>query len=126
METIYLLVTIDTEEDAWGFAANNTYRERGETCTVENVFSIPKVQEIFDEFDIRPVYLCNAPVIEDQNAVELLRSLLKQNKCEIGGHIHPWNTFPITEEINEDNSQIKNLSPSLIKKKADDYHRHHN
>lgn len=116
MDTIYLFVTIDTEEDAWGIPSCSCLTDE-KPCPVENIYSLPKVQKIFDEFAIRPVYLCNAPVLEDQRAIELLRNFLKQNRCDIGSHIHPWNTHPISEEIIEVNTHLKNLSPSLIKKK---------
>lgn len=111
MNDIYLLVTIDTEEDNWGYVRQG--------ITVENIQSIPKVQHIFDSYGIRPVYLCNTPVVTDPVSIDILRAIFEQGKCDIGTHLHPWNSPPIKENLTEFNSQLKNLPYELIKAKLD-------
>ncbi len=109
MRTVYLLVTIDTEEDNWGLSKDKV--------NLENITLIPKVQEIFDRYNIRPVYLCNTPVVEDDNASAIIKHLFDKGRCEIGMHLHPWNTPPIEEDICEYNTNLKNLPGKLVEKK---------
>lgn len=105
----YLLVTVDVEEDNWGFIRSKT--------TYENIKSIHLVQDIFDKYGIRPIYLCTYPVINDKSSYEIINTLFLDNKCDIGAHLHPWNTPPFDEKNNEYNSFLNNLSQSLIKSK---------
>ena len=83
--TTQLIVTIDTEEEGlWG----GEYRSTGNT--VENVRGIERFQTLCDRFGIQPTYLVDAPVVQDDFAVELLRDIQEQGRCEIGSHLHPW------------------------------------
>lgn len=105
-----LIITIDTEEDQWG-----NFQAHGHS--VENTRNIPKLQALFDEFEIRPTYLINYPVATDPEAIEILTSIVSGGGCEIGSHCHPWNTPPYEEETNEKNSMLRNLPPDLQYKK---------
>jgi hypothetical protein len=96
-----LVVTIDTEEDNWG-------HEHSE-FTVENIRMIPRLQDLFDRYSIRPTYLVTYQVVSCKWAADILNQLKFQNKCEIGSHLHPWNTPPSKEIVNERNSMLKNL-----------------
>ena len=107
------LLTIDTEEEGlWG-----TEYKRHLDCTVENIFYLPKFQDFCDRLSLRPTYLIDYPVADQQSSVKILKSLLKQNKCEIGTHLHPWCNPPYEEELNERNSYIHNLPVELQFKK---------
>lgn len=104
-----LVVTIDTEEDNWG-------RHRsGITC--ENIGELPRLQELFDTFDILPTYLLSYQVCIDAPAVEILRDIHTQGNCEIGAHLHPWNTPPEEETLGDETSFLKNLPYKLQLKK---------
>ena len=83
-----LVVTIDVEED-W---------ETGNSPTTKNIKAIPKLQKICDICKIRPTYLINYPVLEDKKNIEIFKKILRQKKCEIGTHLHPWNTPPFNEK----------------------------
>ena len=109
MEDIYLIVTIDTEEDNWGF--------KRETLAVENIQYISSVQTIFDSFGIKPVYLCTFPVVENPESCKILTDLFARDKCDIGTHLHPWNTPPMVEDNTDFNSQLKNLPYDLVRTK---------
>ena len=65
--------------------------------TIGNIGALPKLQELFNKYDIRPTYLITYPVASEDLGIETLRSLLKQKNCEIGTHFHPWTTPPIHE-----------------------------
>lgn len=100
-----LVVTIDTEEDNWG------QHRSGITC--DNIKAIPKLQEIFDSHGVLPTYLVTYQVCRQKEATDILSSIRERGKCEIGAHLHPWNTPPETESFTERNSMLKNLPAEL-------------
>jgi hypothetical protein len=103
---MYLVVTIDTEEDNWGEYARKSY-------SVENIRRIPGLQRIFDRHGVRPTYLVSYPVATSSWAVETLGRYRDAGLCEIGAHPHPWNTPPIEEERTPSNSFIHHLPVDL-------------
>ena len=107
-----LIVTVDTEEEGlWG----GQYRKSGNT--VENIQGVPRFQELCDRFGVRPTYLVDAPVVEDDRAVALLRAIQDDGRAEIGAHLHPWCNPPYGEELNARNSYMCNLPESLQREK---------
>lgn len=105
-----LVITIDTEEDAWGSFLSTGH-------TVDNIRCIPKLQHLFDEFGVKPTYLITYPVAKDLMAQEILKNIANEGNCEIGTHCHPWNTPPFDEITNAKNSMLCNLPESLQYKK---------
>jgi len=97
-----LIITIDVEEDNWGTYDRYNY-------SVKNVDNIPKLQCVFDKYQVIPTYLINYPVANNIKAKEIFRDILKSNNCEIGAHIHPWNTPPFDGENGNGNSMLCNL-----------------
>ena len=65
---VYLVVTIDTEEDQWGPGSGNV--------TVNNIASIPRLQSLFDEYGILPTYLVSLHVAANDEAMKTLNSIL--------------------------------------------------
>lgn len=102
---VYLVVTIDTEEDQWGPGSGDV--------TVNNIASIPRLQSLFDEFGILPTYLVSLPVAANDEAMKTLNSILDDGRCEIGSHLHPWNTPPMREEITNTSTMLSNLPYDL-------------
>jgi hypothetical protein len=100
-----LIVTVDVEEDNWGI-------ENSET-TVENIRMIPRLQNLFDGYGIKPTYLVTYPVVSSNWPVDIFSQIASAGKCEIGSHLHPWNTPPLKEDINERNSMLNNLPIDL-------------
>lgn len=87
----WLVVTIDTEEEGlW----SGDYSAK---ATVENIAAIPRFQTLCDRFRIRPTYLVTTPVAETPAAIRTLRSIQDEGRCEIGAHVHPWNSPPIID-----------------------------
>src|SRR5688500_12060234 len=107
-----LTITIDTEEDNWGEYARPQF-------SVENIARIPRLQSLFDRYDVRPTYLISYPVATSSAAVEILGKYRSEGRCEIGTHPHPWNTPPIDEERTQTNSYISNLPASLQYRKIE-------
>ncbi len=101
-----LVITIDAEEDNWRSFNLTRY-----TC--ENIARIHGLQEIFDNFNVKPTYLLTYPVATDEKAVSILKAISDADKCEIGAQCHPWNTPPLREEKNAANSMLCNLPADL-------------
>lgn len=99
---MYLIVTIDTEEDNWGEYNLLKY-------SLKNIEEIPKLQDLFDEFNVKPTYLITYPVATNENSIKILKKILDEGKCEIGTHCHPWNTPPLIEVNNKKNTFLCNL-----------------
>jgi peptidoglycan/xylan/chitin deacetylase (PgdA/CDA1 family) len=103
---MYLIVTIDTEEDNWGEYNHSEY-------SLSNIERIPYLQELFDEFDIKPTYLITYPVATNERYISILKKIMDEGKCEIGAHCHPWNTPPFEEKASKINSMLNNLPAEL-------------
>ena len=112
---MYLIITIDTEEDDWG-----RYSPAGHT--LRNIERIPHLQDLFDEFDVKPTYLITYPVATNEKSISILKEILDEEKCEIGSHCHPWNTPPFEEENTEKNSMLCNLPTELQYRKIRSLH----
>jgi len=111
-----LIITIDTEEDNWADYSPTGY-------TLENIQRIPVLQELFDEFRVKPTYLITYPAAVDEKAIRILKGIVKRGQCEIGTHCHPWNTPPFEEKTSSKNSMLCNLPVDLQYKKI--RHLHH-
>ncbi len=101
-----LVVTVDVEEDQWGIVPHAQ-------ATARNVYRLPRLQKVLNEFGIIPTYLLTYPVVRDPCAVGILRAILDAGECEIGMHCHPWNTPPYEERLSNHNSMLCNLPPTL-------------
>jgi hypothetical protein len=103
-----LIVAVDTEAE---FDWNGPFRR---THTgVRNVRNQTMAQKIFDRFGVRPVYLVDYAVATQPEAYIPLREIVASGRCEIGAHLHPWITPPLTEELSDRNSFSQNLPTSL-------------
>lgn len=109
---MFLVITIDTEEDNWGQYICSGY-------SLKNLEKIVELQKLFDRYGIRPTYLINYPVATDPWAIELFSDYLAQGKCEVGMHCHPWNTPPFEEHLCPYNSMLCNLPEDLQYRKLE-------
>lgn len=110
MPAATLLVTIDTEEDEWGQYDRPRYH-------VSNLRRLVALQQLFDEFDVRPTYLITQPVADSPEAQDILAPILQRGACEIGAHCHPWNSPPMGEPRTSRNSMLCNLPSDLQRRK---------
>jgi hypothetical protein len=103
-----LVVVIDTEEEFdWGadFSRNNT--------SVRAIRSLSRIQRIFQEYNIQPVYVVDYPVASQPEGYEPLRDVRASGGCLIGAHLHPWVNPPYEEVVNRYNSFPGNLPHPL-------------
>ena len=84
----YIIVTVDTEGDnLWDW-------KPGQEITTENTRYIPRFQELCEKYGIVPVYLTNYEMVCDKRLVKYLKQKSQNKLCEIGMHLHAWNTPP--------------------------------
>lgn len=85
----YFIITVDTEGDnLWG------WRE-GTTLTTENVLFVPRFQELCETFGFIPTYMTNYEMAMEKRWIDYAKPKQLSGKCEIGYHIHAWNTPPL-------------------------------
>ncbi len=110
----YLAVTIDTEEEGlW----SGTYASEG---TVTNIAHVPRFQDVCDRNTVVPSYLITTPVASDRDAIDVLKPIQDDGRCEIGTHVHPWNSPPIVEANSSGpNSFLCNLPPDQQRAKIE-------
>ena len=82
----YFIITIDTEEDnQWNF---------DKEATTENVKFLPRFQELAEKYDYKPVWLTTYGMAQNNEFVDYFKEKQKKGLCEIGMHLHAWNTPP--------------------------------
>ena len=85
----FLIISIDVEADMPNW-------EIEEITTIRNFEGIPRLQDLFDKYSVRPTYLLDYPYATNEEATKYFNSI--KDKCEIGAHMHTWDTPPVTEE----------------------------
>lgn len=111
---MYLTVTIDTEEDNWSNYASEP--------VLSNIEKIPELQKLFDRYGVTPNYLISYPVANDPRSASILRGIMEDGRCEIGTHLHTWNTPPFEEEKTPRNTMLSNLDEGLQSRKLEALH----
>src|SRR2546422_10892982 len=101
---VYVLVSIDTEEDNW--------RPARQGITVENIRELPRLSRFPEQLGVRPTDVLTYQVARQRWAATLLADLAS-GEAEIGAHLHPWNTPPLTEAFEARNTMTVRLSPEL-------------
>lgn len=103
-----LVVVVDTEEEFNWAADFSRY-----STSVRAIRSIDRIQPIFEEYKIRPVYVVDYPVASQPDGYRPLREVFDSGCCLIGAHLHPWVNPPYDEPVNRYNSFPGNLPRSL-------------
>lgn len=91
----YFIITVDTEGDnLWRpVITPKGMRE----ITVKNAEYIERFQLLCEKYGFMPTYLVNYEMSEADVFVGTAKQRLKKGKCEVGMHMHAWNTPPICE-----------------------------
>jgi hypothetical protein len=109
----YYLVTVDTEEE-WNWSAGWPVRD----SDVTNLRLLPRFQRLCERYDVKPTYFCNLAVVENAKSRQILADIASSDQVEIGMHIHPWNTPPLTGDMPAPRSTfLHNLPPEVIRAK---------
>lgn len=107
-----LMVLVDTEEE-FDWSQPHSRNNIGVTA----MRAQEKAHRIFERYDIIPIYVCDYPIVSQDDGVRLLQELFADNLCEIGAHLHPWVNPPYDEVVNNLNSYPGNLPESLEREK---------
>lgn len=93
MKKKYFIITIDTEGDnIWKRVTTSSgIRE----IKVENAKYIERFQTLCEKYQYKPTYLVNYEMVGAWPFVSQAKEWQKDEKCEIGMHMHAWNTPPI-------------------------------
>jgi hypothetical protein len=102
------LVVVDTEEE---FDWNRDFSR--DAVSVKALSRLDSLQRVFDEFEIRPVYVVDYPVVSQPGGGQALGPILEDGRAELGAHLHAWVNPPHEEPVNRRNSYQKNLDPRL-------------
>jgi len=103
-----LIIVIDTEEEF-----NWTAPPDKSATAVTAMEKIHRVQDIFDEYGIKPCYVIDYPIASQAVGYEPLLQIFNKGNCEIGAHLHPWVNPPNEEHLTISNMYPGNLSPDL-------------
>lgn len=105
---------MDTEgDDLWGW-------KPGKPITTENTNYIPRFQELCEKYGFKPVYLTNYEMAMDDRWVAYSKQKAQEGKCEIGMHLHAWNTppeYPLENRFGG-NPYITEYPPEIIEEKV--------
>lgn len=100
----YLIITVDTEGDnLWEW-------KEGMPLKTENVEYLSRFQELCEKYAFIPTWLCNWEMVNDPRFVLFASEYLRARKCEIGMHLHAWNTPPYYELPRDEKSGLSYLT----------------
>ncbi|HWN44962.1 MAG TPA: polysaccharide deacetylase family protein [Thermoanaerobaculia bacterium] len=109
---VLFLVTVDTEEE-WDWAGPFPSLP----CSTRNARLIPGFQSFCRSIGVRPTYLVDYAMCNDEASAGFLRTALALGGCEIGAHLHPWCNPPLEEPLGEETSHAISLDRSLVRRK---------
>jgi hypothetical protein len=88
------VITLDTEPDnEWG---------RPQVATTENARFVPRFHELCAGYGLPVTYLMTLEMADDPFLRDYLVPRLRAGECEVGAHLHPWNTPPLVQVTEDD------------------------
>lgn len=91
------IITIDTEGDSlW---------DNPKVIETRNARNLPRFQALCDKYGFKPVYLTDYEMICDNWYVDFASGVATEGRCEIGLHIHAWNSPPFESTLPYGDSQ---------------------
>lgn len=85
------IITVDTEGDnLWTW-------KPGDIIGTENAKYVDRFQRLCEKYQYIPVYLCNYEMINDDYFCSYVSKKAELGCCEIGMHLHAWNSPPLFE-----------------------------
>jgi len=107
-----LLTVVSTEEEFdWNGPFDSGQRGVGAAKR------LPQAQAAFDELGVRPTYVVDHPIAATPASAALLRAFVREGRCEVGAHLHPWVNPPLRETLGSEASYPGNLPPELEREK---------
>ncbi|HAT51254.1 MAG TPA: WalW protein [Alphaproteobacteria bacterium] len=106
------MVVVDTEEE-FDWSAPFDRRQ----TSVQAMAEIHRCQDMCDRFGIRPIYVMDYPVANQEAGWRPLKELIDGGRAVMGAHLHPWVTPPLVEELTYTNSFPGNLPVAVEREK---------
>lgn len=104
------IITVDTEGDnLWAW-------KQGAPITTRNAKFIPRFQMLCEKYGLKPTYLTNYEMANDEEWVQYAKQKARAELCEIGLHIHAWNSPPdyLLSDVYHGNSYITEYPDDVI------------
>lgn len=99
----YFIITIDTEGDnLWEW-------KEGTPIGTENAKYLSRFQKLCNQYQFKPTWLANWEMVNDDRFVAFAKDYLEKKQCEIGMHLHAWNTPPYYELPRGENAGLSYL-----------------
>jgi hypothetical protein len=93
------MLFVDTEEEFdWGAPFSRTAH------SVTALKGLEEGHAFFAASGIKPVYVTDYPMLEDESVVAMLARWMADGSADIGAHLHPWVNPPFVEEVSNANS----------------------
>lgn len=111
------LISIDTEGDnLWKWNV-------GGPITTENARYLLRFQELCEKYGFKPTYLTNYEMASDPFFVGCFKDKAQKNLCEIGMHLHSWNSpplydLPVRNDVAAGAPYITEYPPDIIEEKV--------
>jgi hypothetical protein len=114
--TILFTMTIDTEEE-WDWDSHWPTAN----LSLSNIYLLPQFQELCERHGVSTTYFANRAVFDSAPGRDILLALADRPNVEIGMHIHPWNTPPLTNSghVRSRETYLHNLDNSAIREKLE-------
>lgn len=108
---VLLVCTIDTEEDNW------TPSRTG--LSARNIGRLLEHHRWLTALGVVPTYLVTHQVLVNTDAAGVLQQIATEGRVQFGAHLHPWNTPPFPEPLDELHSMLCNLPPAVQRAKLE-------
>lgn len=106
------MLFVDTEEE---FDWDAPFSRTGHS--VSALKGMAEGHAFFAAAGIRPVYVVDYPILESDEAVDLLGQWVADGSADIGAHLHPWVTPPYIENLSLANSYVGGLPEDIERAK---------
>ncbi len=113
IEKLPFIITIDTEGDSlWA---------KPRIIETKNVIGLYRFQELCNRYKFKPVYLTNYEMAISEEFVKFGKYYSSRGQCEIGMHLHAWNSppeFALTDDDYEQQPYLYEYPKEIIDSKV--------
>jgi hypothetical protein len=103
--TVRLLITVDTESDAWSPSRA--------PARCDNLRQLPRFDAFLESLGLRATYLLTWRAANDPWGSDFLADLSRTGRAALGSHLHPWSCPPYDEPFLLGNTMCSNLPEDL-------------
>ncbi|MDO7833490.1 polysaccharide deacetylase family protein [Sphingobium sp. HBC34] len=108
------MLFVDTEEE---FDWDAPFSRTGHGVTA--LAGMARGHGYFAAAGMKPVYVTDYPVIDDEHAAAMMRQWVEDGTADIGAHLHPWVNPPHVETVSAANSYVGFLPEEVERAKLE-------